>query len=138
MTLWDEFKNLETTPRKLREFGLLVGAVFCLLGGLFLWRGREAYVYFFYLGIGLFSLGILWPVSLRVLYQAWMGLALVLGWVVSRVLLTLLFYLTVTPIGILSRISGKDFLDLKFKDGKDSYWIPRKNISAKEDCEKQY
>jgi len=138
MTLWDEFKNLETTPRKLREFGLLVGAVLCLFGGLFLWRGREAYVYFFYLGIPLVSLGILWPVSLRGLYQAWMGLALVLGWVVSRVLLTLLFYLTVTPIGILCRIRGKDFLDLKFKEGKDSYWILRKNISAKEDCEKQY
>ena len=66
-----------------------------------------------------------------------MTLALLMGWVMSRVLLTALFYLTVTPIGLFLRLSGKDLLGIRSVVKKDNYWNPHKT-RAKEDYENQF
>ena len=52
--------------------------------------------------------------------------------------LTLLFFLVVTPVGIIMRISGKDILDVKCKPDADTYWIPKKYSFDKQRCEKQF
>jgi len=54
-----------------------------------------------------------------------MTLALLLGWFTSRVILTILFYLVLTPIGFIAKIFGKKFLSLKIDDGAKSYWEKR-------------
>ena len=68
-----------------------------------------------------------------------MGFALILGSIMTRVILSVLFYLVITPIGLISKLSGKDFLDLKFDKSVSSYWIPRKKIIfEKANYEKQF
>ena len=54
-----------------------------------------------------------------------MALALVLGAVMSRVVLTLLFHLVFTPVALVARATGKRFLETGFKDGSESYWVIR-------------
>jgi len=136
--LREEFKKIDTSLKKLREFGFLVGGVFCLIGAVMLWREKAMYPYMLGIGGVLVIFGAILPGTLKPIYCVWMGVALVLGWFVSRVLLSILFYIAVTPIALVTRLMGKDFLDLKFGEAKDSYWIPRKREAAREACEKQY
>ena len=70
---------------------------------------------------------------------AWLGLSRVLGAVMSRVILTLVFVLVITPIGALRRLLGHDTLQLRrFKSGDGSVWWTRDHLFAPSDLEKPY
>ncbi|KIX15639.1 hypothetical protein X474_03070 [Dethiosulfatarculus sandiegensis] len=73
-------------------------------------------------------MGLLLPRVLKPLYLVWMSLASVLGYFVSRIILTILYFLVITPIGLFMRLLGKDILDKKM-DSKQSYWHRRANQS---------
>ncbi|MFA5160443.1 MAG: SxtJ family membrane protein [Candidatus Omnitrophota bacterium] len=120
-----EIKKIESSPQKLREFGLVVGGVLCTLGILLLWRGRESYPYFLVPGLIFVIAGAVSPANLKPLQKAWMTLAILGGWVMTRVFLSILFYLAITPIGLILRLRGKDLLDQKLEPKKQSYWKMR-------------
>ena len=85
------------------------------------------------------SLGVILPTLLKPLHKLWMTLAVLLGWLMTRIILIILFYLVVTPIGLLARLSGKDFLNRTFNKDAHSYWIPRKTTpSDKKTYENQF
>jgi len=131
--LREEIKALrKATPRDLRKFGLTVGGVFCALGLWFLLRHKPFYWHVLSPGVPLVVLGTVLPRSLKWLYVGWMSLAMVLGVIVSTILLTLLFFLVVTPIGLLARLVGKDFLHRKLQPHAVSYWISRDSSKQKE------
>ena len=123
----EEIKELKTGVRELRNFGLLVGAVLVALSLLFLLRGKARYPYFLAPGVLLLVLGVVFPTALKYIYVAWMSLAIVLGFIVSTVILTLFFILVITPIGLAARLLGKDFLRLKLDRRGSTYWISRKS-----------
>ena len=125
MNLRDDIKELKTDAKTLRKFGLTVGGVFALLGVIFLLRHKAHWPYFVWPGAALFFFGLILPRALKWIYLAWMTIAVLLGFVVSHVLLTLLFYLVIFPIGLLARLVGKDFLSLKLDRAAKSYWIKR-------------
>jgi hypothetical protein len=127
-----EIRELKTDQSTLRKFGLLVGAVFLGLGLLYLLRHKPVFPWFCGLGIALIALGAALPKLLKPVYLVWMSAAVVLGFIVSNVLLTLLFVLVITPIGLLARVCGKDFLLLKLDRSAASYWIARKSTSPRE------
>ena len=67
-----------------------------------------------------------------------MVFAVILGWIMTRVILSLVFYLIMTPIGLLTRLIGEDFLGLK-KTDSGSYWNLRdSNYETNQDYEKQF
>ena len=139
MTIRDDIKQLKTDPRTLRKFGLMVGGVFVALGLLFLLRHKAHWPYFVWPGVALMVLGAVLPRLLRLVYLAWMTLAVLLGFVVSHVLLTLFFFLIMLPIGLIARLAGKDFLSLKLDRAAKSYWIKRTNApKSAADYEKQF
>ena len=127
----EEIKQLKTADRDLRKFGLLVGAVFAALGILFWARGKPHFLFFLLPGAMLLSLGLVFPRALKHVYIAWMALAIVMGFVVSHILLTLFFFLVITPIGLTARLCGKDFLSLQWDRKATTYWIPRRRDAAK-------
>jgi hypothetical protein len=134
-----DFKQLKTGTRELRNFGLLVGGMFTVLGLLFLVRGKSAYPWLLTPGLVLVAFGAIAPRALKYIYLVWMALALVLGFVVSHVILTVFFFLVITPIGLIARLAGKDFLRLKVDRQAKSYWIPREHRrKAVEDYERQF
>lgn len=135
----NEIKKIESSPKKLREFGLVVGGVLCALGIWLWWRGRGSFPYFLAPGIFLVITGALIPWVLKPLQKAWMTLAILLGWVMTRVLMTVLFFLAITPIGLILRLAGKDLLDQKLEPKKPSYWkIRPQSPRVPADYEKQF
>lgn len=73
-----------------------------------------------------FAVSIFFPVLLRWPYRIWMLIALVLGFFTSRLLLFLLFYFFITPIGLLYRFLKGDFLSMKIDKKQASYWLDYK------------
>ncbi len=138
--LLKDIKDLKTGTRELRNFGLLVGGVFAALGLLALWRGKPVYPWLLTPGLALVVLGAVLPRTLKYVYIAWMTLALILGFIVSHVILTVFFFLVITPIGLVARLAGKDFLRLKLDRQAKSYWIPRERKESKTaaDYERQF
>ena len=126
MNIRQEIKELKTGARDLRKFGLLVGGVLSGLGLLLLLRHKTNYPYLFWPGAVLIGFGAVWPRALKYPYIAWMTMAFALGFVMSQVILTLFFFLLVTPISLVARFVGKDFLSRKWDKQTTSYWIPRK------------
>ena len=139
MNIRDDIKQLKTGDRDLRKFGLLVGGVFAVLGVLFLLRHKAHYPYFLLPGVGLIAFGAVLPRALKYVYLTWMSVAFVLGFVVSHVILTLFFFLVITPVGLIARATGKDFLSLKLDRNAPSYWIRREQKPVKPaDYERQF
>ncbi|MBN1352360.1 hypothetical protein JXJ21_23385 [candidate division KSB1 bacterium] len=121
----DEIIKLDLSKKSLRKFGLTVGIV---LSASTLWLFYKDYLPSARYALGTFGLalifaGLVLPVVLKPVYKIWMGIAFAIGWIVSRVLLTILFSFVMTPIGLIMRLAGKKTLDTKMNDSKDSYWI---------------
>lgn len=106
----------------------------CLICGLSL--GRPV---FYPLAAALLVLNMIWPGAYKPAAKVWFGLSHKLGSVVSRILLTVVFYLLVAPVGLLRRIAGKDSLRLKaWKRGKDSVFRRREHVYSSADIEHPY
>ena len=138
--LLDDIKQLKTGSRDLRKFGWLVGAVFTALGLVFFARHKAHYPWFLWPGVTLLILGTFLPRSLKPVYIAWMSLAILMGFVVSNVVLTLFFFFVIAPTGLVARLLGKDFLRLKIERQARSYWLPcsKKSNRPPSDYEKQF
>jgi hypothetical protein len=125
MSIRQQINDLKTGTPDLRKFGLLVGGVALLIGLLLLLRHKTNYAYLFWPGAILIAFGAVWPRALKYPYIAWMTMAFALGFIMSHVILTLLFFLLVTPISLFARLIGKDFLNRKLDLQAATYWIPR-------------
>jgi hypothetical protein len=125
VSIRQQISDLKTDTPNLRKFGLLVGGVALLIGLLLLLRHKTNYPYLFWPGAILIAFGAVWPRALKYPYIAWMTMAFALGFVMSQVILTLFFFLLVTPISLLARLVGKDFLNRKPDLQATTYWIPR-------------
>ncbi len=118
----EEIKNIKSEKNNLRKFGIIVGIVLLIIAGLFFLKEKESFQLFFAIGIVLFVTGIVIPFTLKPIYWVWMTFATILGWFMTRVILSLLFYVVFTPIGLIARLFGKQFLGLKMDRSKQSYW----------------
>ena len=121
----EEIKQLKTGRRDLRKFSLMVGGVLVLLGLWLLFRHKARYPWLLWPGLLLLALGLTVPKSLKHVYVGWMTLAFILGFIVSNVLLTLLYYVVLTPIGLTARALGKDFLQRTWQPNAATYWLKR-------------
>ena len=121
----NEIKRLDTSRSKLRSFGLLVGLVATLIAGVLLWKGDGIGWGIFAAGTLLILLGLCAPRFLRPLYVPWMEFALALGFVMTHVILTAVFFLMITPIGLIMRLTGRDPLRRKINRNRDTYWIQK-------------
>lgn len=120
-----EIKNIKETKKDLMKFGVSVGVVLLVISALLFWNEKNSYLYFGIIGILLTILGIFYPALLRPINKVWMSFAIVLGWVMTRVILIILFYIVLTPIGIIAKIFRKNFLELKIDKSINSYWEVR-------------
>jgi hypothetical protein len=135
-----ELRQLKTGTPELRKFGLTVGGVFAALGLIMLARGKGHFHWFLSPGMLLMAFGLARPKALKPVYIAWMAVALALGFVVSHVVLTLFFFLVITPVGWTASVFGRDFLRLKLDRQAPTYWLARERGKAKTrgEYEKQY
>ena len=108
-----------------REFGLIVGGVLILLSAWWTYRGKfhSVATITLPLGAGLVLLGLAFPRALVYPNKAWMTLAEGLSFVSTRIILAFVFFVIVTPIGFVKRLSGWDPLHRRAA-ASDSYWKP--------------
>jgi Saxitoxin biosynthesis operon protein SxtJ len=118
-------KTSKSSFRVEREFGLIVGGMLILIGSWWLYRGSWVTVAKGFLGTGsmLVILGLLLPRALVYPNRAWMALARILSLVTTPIILAIIFYLIVLPIGFIKRLSGWDPLRRRAPSA-ESYWAP--------------
>lgn len=115
----------ETSGPSNRKFGLTIGVVLAIVGGL---KAFHSPIWIIYCGIpaALFIvLALVRPVWLSVPNRLWLKLGLLLHRIVSPVIMAILFYGTILPIGLLMRALGKDPLRLRLDKEAKTYWLPR-------------
>ena len=122
-----EIKNIKSEKSDLRNFGITVGIILLIISGFLFWKGKEPFQIFLVIGITLFLTAIAIPSVLKPVYWIWMIFAIILGWFMTRVILSLLFYVVFTSIGLTLRFFGKQFLELRWVKSKESYWNFRTN-----------
>ncbi len=109
-----------------RSFGIIFFIVFLIIG---LWPLRNSgNPNLYIMGIsGIFLvLGILNSKILSPFKQVWIKLGELLGTIIAPIVMALVYFIVLTPISLIIRISGKDLLELKFLKKSETYWIKRK------------
>ena len=129
---------MKTGPRDLRKFGLMVGGILALLGLWFWWRGKPYAAGCLIPGILLTAAGLIFPKLLKYVYLGWMSASIVLGFVVSHIILSVFFFLVVSPLALAGRVAGKDFLNLKIDRAARTYWVPRPKRKDRQGYEQQF
>ena len=114
------------TRKELRQFGLLVGAIFTVIG---LWpvvfRGEPLRLWAIGIGGLLIACGGMLPQLLGPIYKGWMWVGHILGWINTRILLGIVFYALVTPMGLVFRFMGKDMMRQAFAESSTTYRVVR-------------
>lgn len=123
--LLEEIKNIKSAKKDLRMFGLTVGGVLFALGCVLWYFEKDNFHFFLIIGTALAATGLLFPRLLFPLQKAWMTFGVIMGWVMTRVVLSLLFFLVMTPIALALRATGKKFLDIGIDAKSKSYWNRR-------------
>lgn len=117
----------DITTKQLRSFGLTVGGVFAVIA---FWpamfRSGSPRWWYMAIAICLAFPALVFPKSLFLIYKGWMAVGHVMGWINTRIILGLVFYMIVTPTGILRRLLGKDPMGKQLKHDLESYRIIRK------------
>jgi hypothetical protein len=114
----------EDRKKELRNFGGLVGMVLIGIGTFRLLKGEGINYYLFLPGAILCLSGILYPQILSPFHAAWMKIGHVLGRINSFILLSVVFYVVVTPMRLLHLLFSKE-RNFGFRTGAASYWIKR-------------
>ena len=134
----DEIKNIKLAKKDLKSFGFTIGIILSLFGLFLFYKRIDYFIYFVIVGLIFLSLGLIAPKTLKPIYKVWMTFAVIVGWIMTRLILSVLFYSVITVIAILTRIIGKDFLNLKINN-KESYWNNRNSDNElNQDYEKQF
>jgi hypothetical protein len=110
--------------RRLRNFGIVMAVVLSIIGSVLLWNDNPAGINIIIIaGVFLFC-GFAFPVLLYPIEWLWMKLAAALGYIMTRLILIIVYYLVVTSIGLLRQLFSKDPLEIKFNKEAESYWKP--------------
>ncbi len=121
--------NWKPSPKELRQFGAIFGSGFLLIGLVkyfWIWnwlfeRNEKLGLIFIFIGIVGGAIGLTGTKLALPLYWVWIGIAFVLGNIMSRVVITLIYYGVITPISVVARLLGRDKLQLK-KRAVQTYW----------------
>lgn len=113
-----------------RSFGIVFFVVFLLIGFYPLLNEGNLRIWSVIISIVFFILGLLNSKILTPLNKVWFRFGLFLGKIISPLIMGIIFFFVVTPIGIFLRIIKKDIINLKFNSDK-SYWLKKSKIKSK-------
>ena len=127
------------SPKMLRQFAGLWLVVF---GGLAAWRAwhGQTGLWTDVLAIGAVvvgGLGLIVPAVVRPIYTGWMIVAFPIGWTVSKLVISLMFYLLFTPVAMVFKLMGRDILRLR-RGQASSYWAPKSGARSGQEYMRQY
>ncbi|MGH7597068.1 MAG: SxtJ family membrane protein [bacterium] len=121
----DEIKSIKATTKEARKFGFTIGIFLLVIAAWLFWKQRPSFPYFAYIGGGFALAGLILPVLLKPIYKVWMSFAVVMGFIMTRVILTILYFGMFTPIALVAKFLGKDLLDERWDKNAGTYWVKR-------------
>lgn len=127
------------SPKELRDFGLIMAGMLILMFGFVLpWIFSYSTPYWPFIAAIVFAVvALLRPVLLGPVNRVWLKISDVLGWINTRLVMGVMFFLLIAPIGILMRLFGKNTLSLKISDEQTSYRVVTK-VRDKKHLEKPF
>ena len=136
--MFEEIKNIKTSIKDLKSFGFTMGVILSIISAALFYYNNNIFQTIAILSSVFIGFGILLPIVLRPIYMVWMIFALIFGWIMTRVILGIVFYFIITPIGLLTRLLGEDFLGLRITNS-NSFWNQRNSADEmNQDYEKQF
>ncbi|HSD64618.1 MAG TPA: SxtJ family membrane protein [Ignavibacteriaceae bacterium] len=133
-----EIKNIKESPADLKKFGLTIGVVLLLIALILFLLNKEAIIWGI-IGTVFILSALSFPLLLKPLNKIWMTLAIILGWIMTRVILSILFFLVLTPLRFIALAFNKKFLDFKIDPSAKTYWEKReKNGYDPKNYERQF
>lgn len=132
-------QKTDVTLKELREFGLIFGAILVLLFGFFLpWIFEKAFPMWPWWVLAVTGgLAIIFPLGLNPFYKVWMVFGAVMGWLNTRLILGLVFYIVFMPFGLVMKLFGKDLLSRKLDANVSTYRVIH-NEQEKDNMENPY
>ncbi|MGR9106403.1 MAG: SxtJ family membrane protein [Gammaproteobacteria bacterium] len=132
----------EIDTRGLREFGFVTATLIALVFGIFFpvivfGKPFPELPAAFQVSIGLGAIALVLPIILKPVYIVWMGIAAALGWINTRILMAIVFYLLFTPVAVLLKLLRIDPLHRSFNPGVDSY-KQSSTLAPKQQMERPY
>jgi len=126
--------------RVLKDFALsLSWAIPCLFVLILPWLFEHSLPWWpFCISVVLMLLYWFFPIGIKPIYILWMKIAGVIGWVNTRLILAIVFYVIILPIGLLLRLFGKLQFKMSESEGLKTYWKVRETKSKKEDLERPF
>lgn len=132
-------ENIEIEKSSERTFGIIFSVFFCIVGLFPVMSGGSISWWAFPLAVFFLIAAFLFPKFLAPLNFIWMKFGSLLHKIVSPIILTIIYFLAVVPVGLIMKLLGKDILNLKMDKSRKSYWIDRsKENSKKESLRRQY
>jgi len=120
--------ELRLDRKSLRQFGITMAIAFFIITLIILMRHKHSVIPTSIISITFLILALTLPALLKPIYIFWMRLAFVLGWINTRLILFILFYLFFAPVGLVMRLFKVDLLDRKIEKNKDSYWRKKEKM----------
>mgnify|MGYP001598972713 CR=1 FL=1 len=131
--------ELELDRKSLRQFGITMAVAFLIITIIIFFRHKHSLLPTIITSAIFLILAFTIPNLLKPLYILWMKLAFILGWINTRIILLIIFYLIFAPIGLGMRLLGIDLLERKIDKNKDSYWkMKEKKGFNRLDYERQF
>ncbi len=118
-------KQKKVTKKDLITFNLIWMAVFLAVCLLPLIKGGEARLWAAIVAVSFLLVALLFPTGTKGFYTLWIKFGDVAGYINSRIILGILFYLLITPVGVVMRMLGKDLLNKKIDKSAATYWESR-------------
>ena len=135
----EEIRNIKSGKKELRNFGFTIGLILCFIAGILFYKNNNLFISFAYIAGVFIVLGFLFPQLLKPIYFIWMIFAVVIGWIMTRLILSILFFVIISIIRLIAGIFGKSFLELNISKDSKSYWNHRfSDIEMSQDYEKQF
>ncbi len=120
-----------SSPRSRQALGFLLPVIFGLIGT----AVRDGVPPLKVAGV-IWGMGVVlstvvwaWPAFARTVFIGWMSAGEPIGWTISHLILAIIFYLVITPIGVVMRLLGRDPMQRRFEPNAASYWSPRKQVN---------
>ena len=138
MWLTEELRKLDPDRIELRKFALIFGGALLAFAAFAWYRESPLAPWLAIPGATVIVVGLVLPQALRWLFFVWMAIGLVLGTIVTGIILTIVFIVAVTPIGLIMRLFGHDPMHRKLDRQAESYWIPKSPNTDKSRLEKYF
>jgi len=125
-----ELKNLANKTNEIKKFGIIIGIIFTAVSVLMIVRQNINFWIFALLALIFLITGICYPLLLKPVFLIWWFISRIINYIISRLVLTVIFYIIITPIGLISRnVNRSKYSSFTIDKSCRSYW--QKKISYK-------